>query len=437
MPFETISKTEAPSALAERAQVFRITRRLPVNTPRLESSTFDRFCMRLLLISQDFPPDVGGTQTYAHELARRLAKQCKDFVVIAPEQADSEAIDDELPCEVIRVPAKNNGFGFKVWMHVLKAIRQRRKNGKPGFDAALHVQWSSAPSVLFAARRFGGPHHIFVAAHGRELLLEPLKGKLVGHMLYNWARTYVMKRSTGFFPVSRYTRNLLVKKRNVPSERITVVHNGTDPDHFRPMDVQDLRDELGLKPHHKVLLTVSRLVERKGIDTVLRTLPEVARRAPDVQYLIIGDKKKEAQEHKRLEKIAREQGVTDRVRFLGAVPPDELPRYYNVCDVFVMPSRENPPYVEGFGIAFLEANACGKPVIGARSGGIPDAVLDGETGLLVEPDDEAALAEAIHRLLCDIPLARRLGRNGRQRIQEEATWRHAADQIYKAIATHL
>ncbi|MFB3134014.1 MAG: glycosyltransferase family 4 protein, partial [Rhodothermales bacterium] len=199
-----------------------------------------------------------------------------------------------------------------------------------------------------------------------------------------------------------------------------------------PMDVQDLRDELGLN-HQKVVLTISRLVPRKGIDTVLRALPQVAHQIPDVRYLIGGS----GPDRDRLEALSRELHLSDRVQFLGNIPKEDLLRYYNACDVFVMPSREDRPHVEGFGIAFLEANACGKPVIGAWSGGIPDAVRDGETGLLVEPDDEADLAAAMLRLLRDAPLAARLGRNGRQRVRDEASWDHVADQLYEAIAARL
>ncbi len=381
--------------------------------------------MRLLLISQDFPPDVGGTQTYAYELARRLADRCEDFAVIAPDLPGAEAVDATLPCEVVRVPATHNGFGFEVWKPVLKLTRRR------GFEAALHVQWSSAPSTIFAAKPLGGLRHIFVAAHGRELLIDPLVGKRVLRALYHRARAYVMRKADALFPVSEYTRQLLLE-RGVPPERITVINNGADPDHFHPTDAQDLRDELGLNGH-KVVLTVSRLVHRKGIDTVLRALPQVARRIPDVQYLVGGH----GPDRERLESLTHDLNLSDRVRFVGAIPHKDLHRYYNACDVFVMPSREERPYVEGFGIAFLEANACGKPVVGARTGGIPDAVRHGETGLLVEPDDESGLADALTQLLCDPPLATRLGRNGRRRVREEATWQHVAQQLYDAMTERM
>ncbi len=375
--------------------------------------------MRILLISQDFPPDVGGTQTYAFELAKHLASLCADFAVIAPRRFGAEAVDKLLPFDVIRVSASNNGLSLKALPTVLRLVRRRR------FDVAFHVLWSSVPASLMV-RPFGGPRRIFVAAHGRELLLMPLEG--VPGKLYDVIRNFSLHRADGLLPVSRYTSSLL-QELGVSSDRITVLHNGTDPQRFHPEDGRNVRSALGLE-ERKILLTVGRLVPRKGIDTVLRALPYVAREIPEVHYLICGN----GPDRDRLEGLARDLCVTERIRFLGEVVHDDLPRYYSACDVFVMPSRETRPYVEGFGIVFLEANACGKPVVGAHSGGIPDAVRDGETGLLVEPDNEVELADALIRLLRDPALAVRLGENGRRRVLEEATWEHTARQLYEYIA---
>jgi phosphatidylinositol alpha-1,6-mannosyltransferase len=215
----------------------------------------------------------------------------------------------------------------------------------------------------------------------------------------------------------------------VPAGRIQVIHNGTDPARFYPTDASVLRHDLGLSDR-KVLLTISRLVPRKGIDTVLRSLPQIAQSVPNVYYLIGGD----GPDRARLEALVEQLGVAHRVRFLGKIPYDDLVRYYNMADVFVMPSRENMPFVEGFGIVFLEANACGKPVVGARSGGIPDAVLNGKTGLLVEPDDEVELAQALIRLLTDEYLAAQLGQQGQQRVVQEANWDRVAERLYNRIA---
>ncbi len=380
--------------------------------------------MRLLLITQDFPPDVGGTQTYAYEMARRLAARCRDFAVVAPDIPGAAAVDAALAFDVVRVRASYDALALKAAGTVLRLARRR------GFEAAFHVQWSTALASLLA-RPLGGPRRVFVAAHGREVLLDPLDHAPWMNRLYNRLRRRVLRRADGLFPVSHYTGALL-RARGVPAGRITIVHNGTDPDRFRPMDATALRRELGLDGH-RVLLSLCRLVPRKGIETVLEALPQVARTAPGLRYLVGGD----GPDRPRLEALARRLGVSDCVRFLGKIPEVALPAYYNACDVFVLPAREDPPSVEGFGIVFLEAGACGKPVVGARSGGIPDAVRADETGLLVEPDDAPGLADALIRLLCQPELAARFGNNARQRVLKEATWDHAADRLYEAVAARL
>jgi len=195
------------------------------------------------------------------------------------------------------------------------------------------------------------------------------------------------------------------------------------------MDVSAARASLGLD-QARVILTVGRLTPRKGIDTVIRALPSVIERVPNAVYMVVG----EGEDRERLEALARETGVEDHVLFEGSVPFSQLPSTYNLCDVFVTPSRSAPPSVEGFGIVFLEANACGKPVIGARSGGIPDAIVDGETGLLVEPDDEPGLAEALVSLLSNPERCRALGEAGRARVEQACTWDVAHAHLFQAMS---
>lgn len=375
--------------------------------------------MRLLFITQDFPPDVGGIQTYAVELARRLAPRCDDFAVLAPTMPGAAAVDAALPFEVIRLNATADSLALKAFGPVRRLARAR------GFDTAFHVQWPTALSTMLA-RFAGGPRRIFVAAHGRELLFEPLSG--VAQVIYDAVRALILRHADGLFPVSSYTADLL-ETLGAPAERITILHNGTDPATFRPADAAPLRAQLGLNGQ-RVLLTVGRLVGRKGIDTVLHALPDLARAVPGVTYLVAGD----GPDRPRLEALARRLGVDESVRFVGSVNgAEDLRDHYNACDVFVMPAREAPPDVEGFGIVFLEAGACGKPVVGARAGGVPDAIRHGETGLLVAPDDAPALAASLSHLLHDEAEADRLGRRGRQRVVEEATWDHVAERLYAAL----
>lgn len=382
--------------------------------------------MRLLFLSQDFPPEIGGVETYAVELARRLAPRFDFFGVVAPNQRGAREVDATLPFPVYRLP---RGVGIRpdalglVALPYLPALARRHR-----IDVAFHAQWQMSLTSLLARRLTGYPRKIAVAAHGRELLLHPFYFDPLDR-LYDRLRRLALGAADALLPVSRYTADLLVA-RGADRRRIQVIPNGTEPERFYPQDATAQRRALGVEDR-KVLLTVARLVGRKGIDTVLRALPRVAADVPDVVYLIVGD----GPDRGRLEHLAAEVGVAGRVRFLGRVPYAEVPALFNTCDVFVMPSRNAEPDVEGFGIVFLEANACGKPVVGARAGGIPDAIIHGETGLLTTPGDPADLARALLCLLRHPETAQRLGAQGRQRVLERGTWDHSAARLGDALDT--
>jgi phosphatidylinositol alpha-1,6-mannosyltransferase len=226
---------------------------------------------------------------------------------------------------------------------------------------------------------------------------------------------------------SRYTGDL-VKGLGARGDRILVTRYGTDPERFRPLDALPLRErlELGKRP---VLLTIARLVPRKGIDSVLEALAAVRRAVPDLVYVVAGD----GPDRERLVELARRLGVDESVRFVGAVEDAELPLWYSLGDVFVMPSRSDPPDVEGFGIVYLEAAACERPVVAARAGGVPDAVADGVSGLLVEPGDRDGLARALAELLSDPARRANLGRRARERVLAELTWDRIADATFAAL----
>jgi phosphatidylinositol alpha-1,6-mannosyltransferase len=247
--------------------------------------------------------------------------------------------------------------------------------------------------------------------------------------IYDRIRSSVLHSADDLFPVSTRTAELL-RARGVPYDRITVVNNGVDPDEFSPRPAIALRRELA--PDGPLILTVARLVSRKGIDTVLRALPALLARFPRLTYAIVGD----GPDRARLSALSEALGVSARVKFSVHVGPD-LVDHYNACDLFVMPVREEPGDIEGFGLVFLEAGACEKPVIGSRAGGVVDAIVDGVTGWLVPPDDVPALAQAIERGLSDPSLAASMGRAARERILRECSWGRAADRIDRAIEARI
>ncbi|MDA0747911.1 MAG: glycosyltransferase family 4 protein, partial [bacterium] len=190
-------------------------------------------------------------------------------------------------------------------------------------------------------------------------------------------------------------------------------------------------EQLGLQ-NKKVLLTLARLDQRKGHDTALRALASLNR--SDIVYLIGG----KGREEPRLRELTSQLGLESQVRFLGFVPDADLPTIYNLCDIFVMPNRVTEGTqlsgdIEGFGISFIEAGACGKPVIAGRSGGAVEAVLDEQTGLLVDPRTEIDTAAAITRLLDEPGLSATLGAQARQRIQREFDWRILARQLEEIL----
>ena len=208
-----------------------------------------------------------------------------------------------------------------------------------------------------------------------------------------------------------------------------MLHPGFPPAPPLPEDeVRAARARYGLDGK-LVLLTVARLVRHKGHDQVLRTLALLDGRYGDVVYLIVGA----GQERASLERQVAALGLASQVRMLGALPWREVERLYQACDVFVMPSRQEGTDVEGLGMVYLEAGLRGKPVIGGRSGGIPDAVRDGETGFLVDPSDPEDLARALGRLLSDEGLRRRMGENGRRRVLDEFSIERSAVQLRAAL----
>jgi len=370
--------------------------------------------LRLLMVTPNFPPDIGGTQTYSHMLAAQFHQMCDGLVVVAPHRRKAVLSDRVEPFDIRRIRGLTDNLAFS------GIIPLRRLISTAQFDAVFCTHWSAAFAALKARGDDGLP--VFCAAHGKELLIQPLARLGPLQRVYDWVRKTALRDVETFFPVSRHTASIL-NSLGVHQSRLCVVNNGVDSARFVPAA------EPGKPSHPKHLLTVARLVPRKGIDSVIECLPEVRKAVPDIKYVVVGD----GPDRQRLQTIAQRKRVTDCVEFLGGCSAQELVRHYQSCDLFVMPASSEGADMEGFGIAFLEAGACGKPVIGAHEGGVPDAIINGETGILINRADETALSGAIIRLLTDDDLARRLGENGRVHA-EEKSWQESAHQILNRIS---
>jgi phosphatidylinositol alpha-1,6-mannosyltransferase len=370
--------------------------------------------MDILLVTQDFPPERGGIQTYMLELARQFLARGHRVRVICPGRRGEPP---PLPglADHVRVGV-HSSFLFLPLLRLLP--RYLRRN--PGITHVLHAQWQCAlaESAIPASRR---KHRSYCLVHGRELLTSAL-GPLARP-----ARPRVFRRLHGAFPNSREVARLLAATVS-PACPVRLAHPGVDPERFRPVDASFLRKRYGLEGR-PVILSLTRMVERKRLRDLILALPEVVRRAPETALVLCGT----GPERESLMALARDTGVAGSVIFPGRIPEEELVAHYCLADVFALPSVSSGKDIEGFGIVFLEAGACEVPVVGTLAGGIPDAVADGETGLLVPPRDPTRLAGALTRLIADREASKAMGRRGRQRVLEGFTWAHTAGRILDAM----
>lgn len=282
-------------------------------------------------------------------------------------------------------------------------------------DYLICGHFTLIPIGLFLRRVMGIP--VGTIIHGKELLF---RGMLKS-----------IKRKFGKFLISKsdllFMSNSFVKEKllemGFQEDRVVMIPFGVN------LGNGLVTSKKQRKNNKKNILTVGRLVERKGHDVVIKALPLVLEKFPNVRYIIVGKGPME----RGLKELVRSMVLNHSVEFCGEVK--NIDDYYQNCDVFVMPSRfiEKKGDVEGFGLVFLEANFFGKPVIAGRSGGISDAVIDGVTGLLVNPEDSTEIANAIIKLLENHELARKLGEQGRKRVLEEFTWEKAADVIERTM----
>jgi phosphatidylinositol alpha-1,6-mannosyltransferase len=235
---------------------------------------------------------------------------------------------------------------------------------------------------------------------------------------------FTMRHADRVVANSEDTRDRLIRI-GIDPRKITLIYPGDDTRRFRPgLPKDDLRHGLGLRPGIRLLLSVGRLQRRKGFDVVIRSLPLLMQKGMDVHYALIGI----GDDHDYLRDLAAELGVADRVHLLGDASPDDLTRWYNAGDLFVMPNREIDGDTEGFGMVFIEAAACAKAVIAGTAGGTGSAVVDGVTGLRVDGEKVEEVAGAIEWLLGDGEYASRLGRQGHTRVLEQFGWEAVAQK---------
>jgi len=370
-----------------------------------------------LLLTYDFPPLRGGIARALGELARHYPAD--ELIVSTGAVAGSAEADAAVGARVDRIGVRARRLrtlpGLLLWSR--RAVALARET-TPDFVWCGNLR-PAAYVAKWVRERVGVPYGILV--HGADLL--SLQHRLHQSRIKKSTVRSLIGSASVIVANSQWTRErcavLLGELGIGPSPgRIHVVPLGADPVRFRPgIATGPIRERYGLDPG-RWLLTVAKLSPFKGVDVALRALATLRDRYPAVRYAVAGTGEQQGE----LEQLARDLGLADRVRFLNNVADDDLPALYNLAEVYVGVSRQSGLDVEGFGLALLEASACGIPVVAGRSGGIPDAVRDGETGLLVDSEDPPAVAGAIAELLDSEARARALGLGGRAAVESRYNW---------------
>ena len=364
---------------------------------------------KILLVTNDFGPRAGGIETFVIGLLERIKGH--EVTVFTSQQGDTSVYDqqwiEKFGVRVIRDQSKILLPSWRVTRAAKKIVAAKNIN--------VVVFGAAAPLALMSpSLRKSGVKKIIALTHGHEVWwakIFPFRlaikriGKNVDHLTYlgEFTRQAISK------PLTRKSTTEMVK-----------IAPGIDTAHFIPQpDAMQKRKELGLQDK-KIIISVGRLVHRKGQDNLIQAMPAVLKKIPNAHLLLVG----EGPYRKHLEKLVMKSSLEQNVTFAGRIMYDRLPSYLSAADLFAMPSRSRffGLEVEGLGIVYLEASACGIPVVAGNSGGAPDAVLEGVTGLCVDGTNIEQITAAIVEICSDAERASHMGAAGRNWIVNQWRW---------------
>lgn len=377
--------------------------------------------MRLLVITELYLPTKGGTAVWFDEVYRRLGG--KEIHVVTADVPGSAEHDLHHPNTVHRVrlqrywwlkPESLGMYAKLLWRAANVALTNK-------IDA-VHTGRVLPEGLVgwLVARLVRVP--VVIYAHGEEITTWRQSGKFR-------VMRFVYRRADVVVANSEFTRDELLKL-GVAENRIHLISPGVDVERFRPgLPCDDLKEAVGLAPNEKLILSVGRLSRRKGFDMVIRSLPELISQGIAARYALIGT----GEDQDYLTSLSRELGVKDLVHLLGHVSPEDLPRWYNACDVFAMPNREINGDTEGFGMVFIEAAACEKPSLAGIAGGTGSAVIEGVTGLRIDGNSIHEVVSSLSELLVHPNLAQTLGAQGHERVLREHSWQRVAEKTMALI----
>lgn len=375
------------------------------------------------MITELFLPTKGGTASSFDDDFRRLGG--KDIHIITAEVPDTKEFDREHPNSIHRLTLKR-----WLWLKPESLIIYIKL-----FQKSLWLTIRQRITTILAGRAL--PEGLI------GLIVARLTGCLVliyahGEELTGWGRgkkfqtmCFVLRKADWILANSDDTRNTLIDLIGVESQRVILIYPTVDDERFSPDSTDNhLKKSIGIDGKKKLILSVGRLQRRKGFDNVIRSLPLLVKEGLDIEYALIGI----GEDLAYLQELAKELDVANRLHFLGHVSYEDLPRWYNTCDLFAMPNRDINGDSEGFGLVFLEAAASGKPVISGKAGGTGSAVIDGQTGLRVDGENVQEIIHAASYLLRNPTQAKAMGDAARSRVLTNFTHKRRIKQIRELIS---
>lgn len=378
---------------------------------------------KTLLVTIDFPPMFGGVANYWANLAKYMPSD--DFLVLAPDFDNSLDFDMKQSYLIYRKKMMTEKrWVWPKWLPILWETWRVVRMEKIKRIIVTHVL-PVGTVALFIKKMLNIPY--VVSLHGLDVAYAARtakKRKIAKKVLQN--AEYVIVNSD-------YTKNLMIEKLGIKeiSKIITVYpcpnikYTEVDQEKFNEFKNKHVLN------NKKIILTVARLIERKGQDVMIKAMKKIVQKVHNAVYVIVGH----GEEANKLKELARSLDLDGRVLFFEDIQDEELPYFYQLSDVFVMPSRIlNDGDVEGFGIVYLEANCYGRPVVAGNCGGAVEAVLHNQTGLTVDPKSENEITQAIISLLENQDKAKQLGFNGKKRVEETFTWSKQARELVKILS---
>ena len=373
---------------------------------------------KILLVTNDLGPRAGGIESFVLGLLERV--EPNSVVILTSKQKNSDPFDRELLKKYGAVVIRDRS---KILLPTPRTTRKAIKILKEYH--ATTVWFGAAAPLAFMAKwlRNAGGKNIVALTHGHEVWWAKLP-------VFRSAIAKIARDVDTLTYLGDFTKNAMLPVI-ADSSKLVKIAPGIDVKHFSPSEIDLKLIEKYKLQNRRVIVSVGRLVHRKGQDKLIEAMPEIIKKYPDAVLLLVG----QGPIKSMLDKLIRHHGLENHVIFIGRIQFADLPKYIQLGEIFAMPSRDRffGLEVEGLGIVYLEASACGVPVIVGKSGGAPDAVIENKTGLTVDGTSSKEIAEAVCKLLSDTKLAKQMGDEGRKWVVENWRWEIWSDKFNKLL----